>query len=112
MIQCNTTNGSVIMSEISQRRREDCASPPRVLGDVFARSAARDLTVTVCHGPYLEELPVGNMSVGVIRERFGDRLDIDPESQAVVDGHEVEENTIVRAGQLLTFVRKAGEKGV
>ena len=100
------------MSEISQRRQEDCASPPRVLGDVFARSAARDLTVTVCHGPYLEELPVGNMSVGVIRERFGDRLDIDPESQAVVDGHEVGENTIVRTGQLLTFVRKAGEKGV
>jgi hypothetical protein len=51
------------------------------------------------------------MTVQQIRERFGDRLDIDPQSQAIVDGNEVNESTVVRAGQLLTFVRKAGEKG-
>ena len=99
------------MAEMFQRRHEDRASGPSVLGDVFASSARNDLAVTVCHGPYAEELPVGNMSVGAIRERFSDRLDIDPESQAIVDGNEVDENTVVRAGQLLTFVRKAGEKG-
>jgi hypothetical protein len=52
------------------------------------------------------------MTVRQIRERFGDRLDIDPQSQAILDGNEVNETTVVRTGQLLTFVRKAGEKGV
>jgi hypothetical protein len=65
----------------------------------------------VCHGPYSEELPVADMSIQAIRDRFGDRFDIDPESQAIIDGREVEETTLVRPGQLLTFVRKAGEKG-
>jgi len=68
--------------------------------------------VTVCHGPYSETLPVAEMTVGAIRARFSDRLDIDPESTAIVDGHEVGEGTTVGAGQCLTFIRKAGEKGV
>jgi hypothetical protein len=52
------------------------------------------------------------MTVAEIRTRFGDRLDIDPQSQAVVDGQEVDESTQVTIGQTLTFVRKAGEKGM
>jgi hypothetical protein len=67
--------------------------------------------VTVCHGPYSERLPVGNLSVGEVRRRFGDRLDIDPGSQAVIDGVEVDDSTMLRGGQLLAFIRKAGEKG-
>ena len=65
----------------------------------------------VSHGPYMERLPVGNMTVGEIRLRFSDRLDIDPQSQAVVDGREVDDSTRVTIGQVLAFVRKAGEKG-
>ena len=100
------------MSELLQRqRREDFGPNPYGLGDVFSSPGETAETVTVCHGPYMEQLPVGNMTVRAIRERFSDRLDIDPESQAVVDGHEVDENTAVRGGQLLTFIRKAGEKG-
>jgi len=67
--------------------------------------------VTVCHGPYCEDLPVGGLTVGSVRERFRDRLDIDPASQAVLDGREVTDGTVVRQGQLLTFIRRAGEKG-
>jgi hypothetical protein len=59
----------------------------------------------------MERLPVGNMTVGEIRLRFRDRLDIDPQSQAVVDGQEVDDSAQVMIGQVLTFVRKAGEKG-
>jgi hypothetical protein len=59
----------------------------------------------------MERLPVGNLTVGEIRLRFGDRLDIDPHSQAVLDGQEVDDSTRVSVGQALTFVRKAGEKG-
>jgi hypothetical protein len=59
----------------------------------------------------MERLPVGNMTVSEIRMRFGDRLDIDPLSQAVLNGQEVDENTRVTIGQALAFVRKAGEQG-
>jgi hypothetical protein len=51
------------------------------------------------------------MTVRAIRARFGDRLDIDPLSQAVIDGQGVDDDTTVRAGQLVAFIRKAGEKG-
>ena len=68
--------------------------------------------VTVTHGPYAERLPVGEMTVREIRSRYQDRLDIDPDSQAVVDGREVGDDVVVRGGEMLMFVRKAGEKGV
>jgi hypothetical protein len=67
--------------------------------------------VTVSHGPYSERLPVANMSVAEIRARFHDRFDIDPTSQAVLDGTEVSDDVTVKPGQLLMFIRRAGEKG-
>jgi hypothetical protein len=67
--------------------------------------------VTVSSGPYLEELPVGNSTVGEIRRRFADRFDIDPHAQAVLDGNVAGDDTVVRAGQALMFTRRAGEKG-
>lgn len=69
------------------------------------------LPVTVSSGPYVEQLPVGNLSVGEIRRRFRDRFDLDPHSQAVLDGHDVGDDVVVRPGQALLFTRRAGEKG-
>ena len=69
------------------------------------------LPVTVSSGPYAEQLPVGNLPVGEIRRRFRDRFDLDAHSQAVLDGHDVGDEVIVRPGQALMFVRRAGEKG-
>ena len=67
--------------------------------------------VTVSHGVHTESLPVGNMPVGEIRRRYADRFDIDPHSQAEVDGRVVGDDTIIRPGQMLMFRRDAGEKG-
>jgi hypothetical protein len=69
------------------------------------------VSCTVMHGPYAENLPVGGMSVGQVRTRFRTRFDIHPDAQAIVDGHEASEDTILQPGQLLAFVRFAGEKG-
>jgi len=81
-------------------------------GSIFADEEAESpQLVTVSSGPYAEHLPVGDMSVGEIRRRFRDRLDIDPRSVAVVDGHDVSDDTVVTAGQVLTFMHRAGEKG-
>ena len=68
-------------------------------------------TVTVHSGVHAEPLPVGNMSVGEIRRRFADRMEIDPNSTAQIDGRDVDPHTIVRPGQMLSFVRSSGEKG-
>lgn len=67
--------------------------------------------VTVLHAPYTEQLPVGEMSVQSIRDRFRDRLDIHPDAVAFVDGHQADDDTIVHEGQRLMFMRPSGEKG-
>lgn len=98
--------------KLKSRQRERFGKTP---GGLFAGDPVEEDgsggTVMVSHGPYMEHLPVGNMTIRDIRSRFCDRLDIDPLSRAVLDGHETDENTVVQVGQLLTFVRKAGEKG-
>lgn len=70
-----------------------------------------DPGVTVTTGLYADTLPVSGMTVGEVRRRFADRLNIDPASVAAVDGHRAEEGTRLRAGQALAFIRTAGEKG-
>ncbi len=68
-------------------------------------------TVLVSHGTFAEELPVGGMTVAQVRSRFRDRLSIHPQAMALLAGHAVDDDTIVEQGQVLTFVRPAGEKG-
>ena len=70
-----------------------------------------DLMATVTHGPYAEQLPVAGMTVGQVRSRFRDRFDLHPEATAEIDGHDVGEDTTLLTGQLLTFIRRSGEKG-
>lgn len=68
-------------------------------------------TATVAHGPYAEQIAVVGLTVAEIRSRYRDRFDIDPESQALLDGEPADDSETVMAHQVLTFVRKAGEKG-
>ncbi len=101
-----------MMEQARPKKRQETRLARGNFEPVFGQTGGSDRTVTVSHGPYLERLPVANLSVADIRARFADRLDIDPQAQAVIDGREVGgEDTIVTAGQVLTFVRKAGEKG-
>src|SRR5687767_10076779 len=67
--------------------------------------------VTVSHWPYCERLPVARMTVAAVRDRYRERFDIDPQSSATLDGNEVDGETVIEAGQVLMFVRRAGEKG-
>lgn len=97
------------MQEIIRNERESGGSGPGGLGDIFARDAVG--LVTVHHGLHTEQLPVANLTVGQIRSRFRDRLDIDPRSRAQIDGQDVSDDVVVRAGQMVMFVRQAGEKG-
>jgi len=98
------------MNEQTHSPREQAAGGGG-LGGIFDDGLGDDGLATVSSGPYAEQLPVANMTVGAIRARFRDRFDIDPRSQAVLAGNEVGDETVVRPGQLLMFVRRAGEKG-
>lgn len=79
--------------------------------DFFDDAQAGTGLANVSHGPYVEQLPVANLSVSQVRERFEDRLDIHPEAVALLDGNPVDDAATVRAGQMLAFIRPAGEKG-
>ena len=93
------------------RPLQERSSGPGGLGSLFGGPDDAPALVTVSSGPYIEQLPVGGASVGEIRRRFRDRLDLDPQSQAVLDGQNVGDDVAVRPGQALMFTRRAGEKG-
>ncbi len=95
-----------------QRSQREQLGGPGGLGGLFDETGDGDRLVTVASGPYAEQLPVGNSPVGEIRARFRDRLDIDPHSVAVLDGRDVGDETVVRPGQVLMFMHRAGEKGI
>lgn len=98
------------MQEVIQRRREQFGDDgPAGLDDDMYNSGPG--LVTVACGPYVEPLPVGNMTVAEVRARYRDRFDIDPDSQGILDGEEVSDDTRIGTGQVLAFVRRAGEKG-
>lgn len=101
------------MLESSIPRREETLEPgPGGLGNMFDDCGGQGGLVTVNHGLHTEQLPVGGMTVAQIRGRYADRFDIDPFSQAQIDGRDVGDDVAVRPGQLLMFVRHAGEKGL
>lgn len=78
-------------------------------GGIFATTAREIATVT--HGINNEQLPVAGLTVAQIRDQLGDRFDIDPDSDAFIQGNPVDDQTVLRTGQTLTFARKGGEKG-
>ncbi len=91
---------------LQQQKRQDRGGPGG-FDDIGANAGA----VIVSHGTYLESLPVVGMTVGAIRARTQDRLDIHPEATALVDGNPVDDSTQLHAGQMLMFIRPSGEKG-
>lgn len=80
-------------------------------GALFADAPPDDTSATVQHGPFAERLPVAGMTVAQVRARFSDRFDIHPQSQAYLDGEEVDDHRVIDVNQVLTFLHRAGEKG-
>lgn len=67
--------------------------------------------VSVSSGPYAEDLPVSGSTVGEVRQRFKDRFDIGDQAQAVLNGKQVGDETVLKTGENLAFIQHAGEKG-
>jgi hypothetical protein len=99
------------MEEKNRQQQPQEVLPGGGLGGLFGDDDATGGTVDVAHGPYREALPVGGMTVGEVRRRFSDLLDVHPEAVATLGGNEVGDDTRLRAGQLLMFIRRSGIKG-
>jgi hypothetical protein len=67
--------------------------------------------VSVVHGVYAHSYPLAGLRVRDARDHLEERMNIDPDAVAIVDGNEAAEDTMLAAGQVLTFVKHAGEKG-
>jgi hypothetical protein len=93
------------------RSEHERFSGPGGLGTLFDEPDDTGRLVMVSTPLYSEQLPVSGSTVGEIRARFRTRMDIDPHSVAVLDGRDVDDETLVQPGQTLTFVRRAGQKG-
>jgi hypothetical protein len=98
------------MAELMRPQRERLGAGAGGLDDLFGAAPGVGL-VTVSHGLHTEQLPVANATVGEIRRRYADRFDIDPQSQARIDGRPVRDDETVQTGQHIMFMRHAGEKG-
>lgn len=94
-------------------QQEKLRTGPDPVADDFAVStpATRSGRVDVIHGVYAHSLPLAGMTVRQARTELEERMNIDPEALAVVDGQEVADDTVLLEGQVLNFLTPAGEKG-
>ncbi|MBU1695066.1 MAG: hypothetical protein KJ726_09155 [Verrucomicrobia bacterium] len=68
--------------------------------------------LTIQSGPFSQHLTVpAGTTVGEVRRRFGVSLHIAAGSVAQLAGDMADDETVVRAGEILTFYPRAGEKG-
>jgi hypothetical protein len=97
---------------IEREHLTDFSSGPDPFSDELAATVATAHgSVDVIHGIYAHSLPLAGMTVRDARLELEDRMNIDPEALPVVDGREVDEDTVLAEGQVLNFVKHAGEKG-
>ena len=94
-----------------RERTADLSTGPDPSSDPFETSSASQGRVEVIHGVYSHSMPLVGMSVDQVRGDLSDRMHIDPQAVAVVDGEPVTEDCVLAEGQVLTFVKPAGEKG-
>ena len=75
--------------------------------------APPSLDVFITSGVQFGHFPVAGLTVGRARNRLSTHLNLsqDADARAVVDGQEVSDDYVLRAGQVLSLIRKAGVKG-
>ncbi len=98
---------------LERNRPETIAMGPDPFSDDFsvAPGAAARASVQVIHGIYAHTMPLAGMTIRQVRAELEERMNIDPEAMAIVDGREVGEDAVLGENQCLNFVKHAGEKG-
>jgi hypothetical protein len=68
--------------------------------------------VKVLYGVHVLEASLAGRTVQSVREALVQPLNISPQAVSLVNGQEVEDTHVLSPGELLEFVRYAGEKGM
>ncbi len=69
-------------------------------------------TVKVVYGVHALEASLAGRTVQSVREALAQPLNISPQAVTLVNGQEAEDTHVLSSGELLEFVRYAGEKGM
>lgn len=97
------------MSE--QQRPQDGQESTGGSHDPFGSGGGNAVGVTIISGFRTMTLPIAGSTVASARKSLSKRLNIGQEAVAVVNGTEVDENTVLLEGQTVNFISRAGEKG-
>ena len=97
---------------IERTHTDGYSGGPAPFEDEFASPVPRrEGRVDVIHGVYAHSLPLSGLTVRHARAELQERMNIPTDALAVVDGTEANEDTVLHEGQVLNFVKPAGEKG-
>ena len=83
-------------------------TPPRAVTTPREEESGK---VRVIYGVHSLEAGVAGRTVGSVREALAQPMNISPRAVALVNGQEVDAIHVLSPGELLEFVRYAGEKG-
>lgn len=95
-----------------QKAHKEQAPTEGGFGGPFDGPSAPANQATLSSGQYLEKKPIGGMTVKAVREKYKSEFNIHDMSVSIINKKQVDDNTVVQAGQKLTFIHKSGEKGV
>jgi hypothetical protein len=90
---------------------QDLSKLPEKDADESGEAVSADCQITVMSGSASREFPLGNQTVGTIRQLLKGILNIADHAVALVNGQEVAEEYVVKAHDRVEFVRRAGSKG-
>ena len=82
------------------------------LFDLDREMALQDCSVTVMSGSSSKAFPLANQSVGGVRQLLRKILNIADNAASLINGKQAEEDQVLKAGDQLEFIRRAGSKGV
>lgn len=99
------------MPERTRTVREANSHPGGPGDDLLDRGGTSEGTALISSGIHMATCPAG-LTVGELRRSHADAYEIAPGAVALLDGDQVGDATVVREGQSLTFVARAGEKGM
>ena len=96
-----------------ETKKEDKSKVPYINANVhsFLKNDTYQTLISVSCGAASSNYPVVGRSVGFVKATYREILNVETEATGVVNGESVADTYILKSGDNLEFVRKAGSKG-
>lgn len=97
-----------------EKRHSNTGKIPYVnaqLSSVLQKNDTYKTMISVSCGAASNNYPVVGRSVGFVKATYREILNIDDAAEGIVNGASVRDSYVLRSGDILEFVRKAGTKG-